>query len=78
MVPYHEIDWNEARNLCAKVVKNYTFSSPLIFLHLNFTLPHYNIFYSLFKLLLLHKKIIQILGFKELQISCCIRLIDIV
>ena len=30
-VPYHEIDWNEARNLCAKVGKNYTFFSPLSF-----------------------------------------------
>ena len=65
MVPYHEIDWNEARNLCAKLGKNYTFSSPLSFLYLNFTLPHYNIFYSFFKLLLLHRKIIQIVGFKD-------------
>ncbi|KAK7834309.1 cycloartenol synthase [Quercus suber] len=24
-VPYHEIDWNEARNLCVKIGKNYTF-----------------------------------------------------
>ena len=65
MVPYHEIDWNEARNLCAKISKNYTFFSPLSFLHLTFTLPYYNIFYSFFKLLLLHSKIIQIIGFKD-------------
>ena len=65
MVPYHEIDWNEARNLCAKIGKNYTFFSPLSFLHLTITLPYCNIFYSFFKLLLLHRKIIQIIGFKD-------------
>ncbi|KAK7850530.1 cycloartenol synthase [Quercus suber] len=64
-VPYHEIDWNEARNLCVKIGKNYTFFSPLSFLYLTFALPYYNIFYSFFKLLLLHGKIIQIIGFKD-------------
>ena len=56
-IPYHEIDWNEARNLCAKVGKNYTFSSPLSFPHLNFTLPYYNIFYFFFQALAIVQKI---------------------
>lgn len=86
-VPYHEIDWNKARNDCAKVGEKSSFFSPLSIIDLTFTFHTIVFFFSSFLELffLLHLEIsfsfltffYKLMYFSQeaqiLQNSCCMQ-----